>query len=170
MSTLFLASSEAHAQAPSRATVREMLSGFEDAPGAEAWRALGEETVPVLVALFDDASEAQPVRLRAVWAARFYATEGSRAFLSRVMANRSEGGIVVRTALESLAAAFGASAVPQLAPLLAHSDVAVREGAIRALGRVGGREARAALEARRGHERDEALVSLLSTTVAGLTH
>lgn len=153
------------AQAPNRAEVRTLLSGFESSASASEWAAMGPSTVPVLVSLFDDTSELQPVRLRAVWAARFFATDASRAFLGRVMANRAESGIVIRMAVESMASAFGESAVSEIAPFLAHADVAVREGAILALGRVGGGAARAALEARRGRERDEALAPLLTETL-----
>ena len=142
----------ASAQAPRREVIEELLGGFESSATEAEWRAMGESTVPVLVAIFDDASEPQPVRLRAVWAARFFATDASRRFLTRVASDPSQPGMVVRSAAQSLAAAFDRSSVPTIAPLLAHADPAVREATIAALGRVGGPEARAALLARRGRE------------------
>jgi HEAT repeat protein len=157
----------ASAQAPSRSSVREMLGAFEatgtPAEREAAWQALGDDTVPVLVAIFDDHDEIQPVRLRAVWAARFFSTAASRTFLTRVASNRAEAGMVVRSAVQALAHAFGRSAVPTLSPLLRHADVAVREATIVALGQVGGADARAALEARRGRETE--LSELLERTL-----
>jgi HEAT repeat protein len=150
----------------SRDEVRSMLSGVETAATEREWRALGEGAVPVLVAIFDDGSELQPVRLRSVWAARFFSTAASRSFLQRLAADASQPGLVVRAAVQSLAAAFGRSAVPPIAAQLAHADAAVREACIVALGRIGGSEARAALEARRGRELEHA--TLLGTTLAGL--
>lgn len=142
----------ASAQAPRREVVEEFLGGIESSATEAEWRAMGEGTVPVLVSIFDDASEPQPVRLRAVWAARFFATEVSRRFLTRVASDPSQPGMVVRSAAQSLAAAFDRSAVATLGPLLTHADPAVREATIAALARVGGPEARAALVARRGRE------------------
>jgi HEAT repeat protein len=74
----------------------------------------------------------------------------------------------VRTAAESLVVAFGASAVPVVVPLLSHTDPAVREGAIRSLGRAGGAEAAAALRAHHGAERDADLRALTERTLAAL--
>jgi HEAT repeat protein len=122
--------------------------------------------VAVLERLHDDASEAAIVRMRAVWAARFFATDASRRFLERVA--RSETGLVVRTAADSLAVAFGRSAVAVIAPLLSNGDPAVREGVIRALGRVGGPEAGAALRSHLGAERDADLRALAERTLAAL--
>ncbi len=142
----------ASAQAPRRDVVEELLGGIESSATETEWRAMGEGTVPVLVAIFDDASEPQVVRFRAVWAARFFPTAASRSFLERVVRDASQPGMVVRSAAQSLAAAFDRSAVSTIAPLLTHADPAVREATIAALGRVGGSEARAALVARRGRE------------------
>lgn len=155
------------AAAQSRDEVRTMLSGIESAPSEAEWRALGEGTVPVLVALFDDTSELQPVRLRSVWAARFYPTAASRSFLERVAADGAQPGLVVRAAVQSLAFAFGRSAVAPVAARIGHSDSAVREAVIVSLGRMGGPQARAALEARRGRETE--LAELLTTTLATLS-
>jgi HEAT repeat protein len=149
---LVLPRQTASAQAPRREVIEELLGGIESSATEAEWRAMGEATVPLLVAIFDDASEPQPVRLRAVWAARFFSTEASRRFLTRVASDASQPGMVVRSAAQSLAAAFERSAVPVIAPLLAHADPAVREATIAALVRVGGSEARAALAARRGRE------------------
>jgi HEAT repeat protein len=154
------------ALAQDAAAVRAMLGGVEDAPSAAEWEALGPGAVAVLAQLFDDRREAPIVRTRAVWAARFYPTAESRDFLERVV--RAEGGLVRRTAAESLAAAFGASAVPTLVPLLEDADPAVREGVIRALGRLGGDAAAAALRSHRAAERDADLRDLLDRTLAAL--
>jgi len=154
------------ALAQDAAAVRTMLSGVEDAPSAAEWEALGPGVIAVLVELHDERRELPIVRLRAVWAARFFPSAESRGFLERVV--RTEGGLVRRTAAESLAAAFGASAVPSLAPLLSDADPAVREGVIRALGRLGGAAASAALRSHRAAEADADLRALVERTLAAL--
>jgi HEAT repeat protein len=121
-------------QTPSVAAVQAMLAGFEEGPGAEDWAALGPAAVPVLASIAAD--EAQPgfVRLRAIQAAGTFATPEARAMLRRAL--RSPQPLFVRAAALAMQRAFGASARAELAPLLDHADVAVREAAVRALGAI----------------------------------
>ncbi len=150
----------AHAQAvqaPSRDALITMLSGFEDTPTLAQVRALGEGTVPALIALYDDPQVIQPVRLRAVEAMGAFSTPEAHAFLLRVIRAPGQSPIVVREALEALGQSRGGAAVSEIAPLLASPERAIREGAIEALGSIGTPEARAQLSARGPHELDAAL-------------
>lgn len=144
--------------APRRDAVRALLSGFEEAPSAAEWEALGPGAVAVLTALHDDAAEAPFIRLRTVWAARFYRTAASRAFLERVLL---EEGLTRRAAVLALADAFGADSIPTVAPFLADPDVAVREGTITALRGIDDARSREALRARLAIEPDGSLQVML---------
>lgn len=160
---LFLAAPALAQSAPDRDAVRTMLSGFEDAPSAEAWAALGPRTVSVLEALHDDVREEAWLRQRTLWAARFFPTTASRDFLERALS--TDEGLALRTAIESLGAAFGEEVLSAITPFLAHADVAVREGAIRAISAVPATAARDALRSRMTLERDESLLALLRTAL-----
>lgn len=149
---------------PSRETVRELLSGIEDGPAAAEWDALGPGAVAVLAAIHDDGAELPFVRLRTLWAARFYPTPEARAFLGRAL--EREEGLALRTALESLAHAFGAAEVSRISPFLSHDDVVVREGAIRALDAIHVAAATEALRARMALEPDASLRALLRAAIA----
>ena len=66
---LLVAPRAAHATPPDITRVREMLSSYEAGPPESAWRALGPEALPVLIALYDSTQEEPFVRQRAVAAA-----------------------------------------------------------------------------------------------------
>ncbi|AKF08335.1 HEAT repeat domain-containing protein [Sandaracinus amylolyticus] len=138
-----------------RADVIALLSGFESTPTLDAWRAMGPTTIPLLRATIDDARTPGFVRLRAVHALGAFTTSEVRTTLRRLL-RRSEG-LVVREAVLALTTAFGAASEPDVAPLLSHSDTAVREAAIDALGRMGTAGARSRLQAHLAQERDEVL-------------
>lgn len=159
----------AHAQAvqaPSREAMITLLSGFEDTPTLAQIRAMGEGTVPLLIALHDDPQVIQPVRLRAVEAMGAFSTPDARAFLLRVIGDHGESPIVVREAIEALGQSQGAAAVDDIAPLLGSSERAIREGAIEALGTIGTPAAIRALTAARAHETDTALRDRIGALVA----
>jgi HEAT repeat protein len=135
-----LASAQSQGTAPTREALITMLSGFESTPTIAQMRALGDGTVPMLIALYDDPQMIQPVRLRAVEAMGAYGTPEARAFLLRVIREPDQSPIVVREAIEALAQSQGASAIPQITPLLASPERAIREGAIEALATLGARQ------------------------------
>ncbi len=143
-----LAPPAASANPPARAQVRELLSGFEETPGAETWGALGPETLGVLVDLYADAREAPYVRLRAVHAAGFYPSPAARTFLLAVARAPGQSDLFVRQAVLTLARAFGPAAVDDVRPFLASEHPVVREAAATGLGRIGTPEAREALRRR----------------------
>lgn len=143
-----LVPASASATPPSRHQVRQLLSGFEETPGAATWRALGPETLGVLVALYDDASAPPYVRLRAVHAVSFYPSEATRTFLLAVARAPRQSDLFVRQSLLSLARAFGPRAVEDIRPFLDSPEPIVREGAALGLGRIGTEAAREALRRR----------------------
>lgn len=138
----------AYAAPPDAARVREMLSGFEGGPPESAWRELGPETLPVLIALYDSAQEAPFVRQRAVAAAAYYPSPATRTFLHAVLITPGQSDLFVRTAVDSLARAFGAGAWDEVRPYLAHQALTVRMGAVRAASRIATPAARVALRQR----------------------
>jgi HEAT repeat protein len=135
--------------------VLAMLSGFEEVPTREDWRALGRGVLPVLARIADDDQHPGYVRIRAVQAAAAFATPAARGILRRALRDREP--LVVREATLAMQQAFGGSALADVAPLLAHRDTAVREAAIRALGAMKTEAARAHLRRRLASEPDAAL-------------
>lgn len=143
-----LAPGQAAANPPGKAQVRQLLSGYEAMPAAESWRALGPETVAVLVSLYDDPSEPAYVRLRAVRAVSFYPVPATRTFLLAVTRVPGQGDLFVREAVLGLARAFGDRAVDDVKAFLNNPEPTVREGAAMGLGRIGTERARDALRRR----------------------
>lgn len=146
-----LASAQA---APSRERVREMLSGIEHTPSDADWRRLGDGALPVLMELSQADGEAPYVRLRAVGATGAFPRPAVRSFLLAVARADGQSDLMVREAVVTLARAFGPAAVEDLGPFLRHDEVVVREAVARALGRIGTRDAAAALRQRLPVERD----------------
>ena len=149
------AAGPAHAQAPSRERVRQMLSGIEDVPTDTDWRRIGDGALPELIGLYADSSEAPYVRLRAVGATGAFPRAATRTFLLAVARADGQSDLFVREAIGALARGFGRAADGDVAPFLDHDEPIVREAAARALGQMGGRAASGALTARLRVERDE---------------
>lgn len=142
------------AQTPSEDRVRSLLLGYEHVPEAHVFRRLGPGTVEVLMALYEDETEAGFVRLRAVGAVAAFPSERTRRFLLRV-ARRGEGNVLFpRQAVLSLERAFGARCVPDVAPFLRHHEPLVRRAAARALGRTRTPPARKHLQEQLSREHD----------------
>lgn len=158
--------SPAHADAPSRDTVRAMLSSFEQGPSQIQWRAMGSETVEVLISLYNDAGEPGFVRMRAVAATANFPTPATRAFLLEVAAAPGQGDLYIRQAVSSLGRAFGDRALEDVRPFLTHREYVVREAAVRALGAMRAPVARELLEARIGIEREDAVRAALVDVLA----
>jgi len=148
------------------ADVVAMLSGFEGAPRESEWRAIGPSAIPLLRTVASDTRLPGFVRLRAVQALGAFATPEVRDQLRRML--RGAEPLLAREAGLSLARAFGAAAEGDVASLLAHDDVAVREGAIDALARIGTASARTRLERQLGRERDVALRERIADRLRGV--
>lgn len=142
------AAAQTQRRAPTRAQVRELLSGIEDVPSAEDWRRVGDGALPHLIALYTDASEPPYVRLRAVGATAAFPSPAVRTFLEAVAGAEDQSDLFIAEALAALGRAFGEDAVPAIDDYLSHAEPVVREAAARQLGRIGNAPARRALQAR----------------------
>jgi len=161
-----LAAPTAYAAPPDIARVREMLSGYESAPPETAWRALGPEALPVLIALYDSTQEAPFVRQRAVAAAAYYPSPATRTFLHAVLVAPGQSEALVRTAVDALARAFGAAAWDEVRPYLAHGAVTVRMGAVRAASRIDTPAVRAVLRQRLRVEQEAEVRNAINAALA----
>lgn len=151
--------------APSRERVRELLSGIEHTPSDADWQRIGEGALPILIELSQSPSEAPYVRLRAVGATGAFPRPAVRTFLLAVARVEGQSDLMVREAVVTLARAFGASAVADVAPFLAHEEPVVREATARALGRIRTPAAASALRARLPEERDGVVRDAIQTAL-----
>ena len=159
-------SPRASADAPTSDTVRAMLSSFEQGPSPIQWRAMGPETVEVLIGLYNDPNEPGFVRMRAVAATANFPIPATRAFLLEVAIAPGQGDLFIRQAVSSLGRAFGDRALQDVRPFLAHRDYVVREAAVRALGAMRAPVARELLQARMSIENEDAVRSALVEVLA----
>ncbi len=166
LAAALLAPGAAHAAPPDAGHVRELLSGYEGGPAEATWRALGPETLAVLIALYDAPQEAPFVRQRAIAAAAYYPSAATRTFLHAVLVTPGQSDLFLRTAVDALARAFGADAWAEVQPWLAHPAVTVRMGAVRAAVRIGTPATRTALRARLRVEQDAEVRDALTAALA----
>ncbi|MGE0792349.1 MAG: HEAT repeat domain-containing protein [Sandaracinaceae bacterium] len=131
-----------------RERTREMLSGVEDVPSADAWRRVGPSVIPVLMGLYNDQGEAFFIRARAVSALGAFAVPEVRTFLVGVADADGQGDLMIGYAVTALGTAFGRDAIDDLRRYLAHDEPVVREAAARQLGALGTAEAQRSLRAR----------------------
>lgn len=151
----------AHADPPSKERIRHLLSAIDSMAPATVWRALGPDTLDVLIELYQDTNEAPYVRMRTLVAAQHYPVPAARTFLNAAASARGQSDLFVRQALISLGRAFGESAIDDVRPYLRHADADVREGAVLSLSRINTDAARAALRERLPSERSELVRSAL---------
>lgn len=135
--------------------VVQALSGHESVPGPETFRRMGPGVEGVLARLARDPGQPGFVRLRAVQVAAVLGTPAGDRIVARALS--SSEPLVVRAAVLGLAASQGPRATDAIARTLLHPDVAVREGAILALGRIASPEAHAHLRSRLDAEPDAEL-------------
>ncbi|MBK8171801.1 MAG: HEAT repeat domain-containing protein [Sandaracinaceae bacterium] len=154
IASLSLLTTTALATSPSRQRVRELLSGFEGGASHETWAALGAETLPVLIDVYNTTSEPPFVRIRAVSAVANFPSEATRTFLRTVATQQGQSELLIREAVSSMARAFGESAEQDLLPFLTHASTTVRVGAVRAIATLHTENATRALQARLSLERD----------------
>lgn len=164
---LLWAPSLASAQnAPTRAQVRQMLSGVEETPSVQDWQRIGDGALPILIALSQDADEPPYVRLRAVGATAAFPRPAVRTFLLGVARVEDQPDLWIREAVFALARAFGRDAAQEVAGFLDHEEASVREGAALALARIGGGVAREAARARLRVEPDRVVRQALQRALA----
>ena len=154
-SLLLLAPSVAAAQSngPTRAQVRELLSGIEDVPSDADWQRIGERVIPILMELANDANEPPYVRMRAVSATAAFPRPAVRTFLVALGRAEGQGDLMIAQVVSALGRAFGDRALQELDGYLHHEEAVVREAAARQLGRLQSDRARTALRAQLRVER-----------------
>lgn len=151
---------------PSAERVVEMLSSYEDGPSRIEWRALGSDTVGVLVALYQDDEQPTYVRLRAVAASAHFPIPATRTFLRAVASTPRQNDLFVRHAVLALGRAFGEAALGEISPYLEHRFPVVREAAARACVEIATEPARALVTARMGVEPDTNVLRTMRTLMA----
>ena len=146
-----------------RDAVMDVLNAYEVTASRADLDAIGEGVVAELMEIAVDRDVPASRRGRAISALQFYPTDEVRAFLEARLAE-GEKPLYQRKALGALAA-FGASAVPTVAPYLKDRDEQVRMAAARSLGRIGGSEARSALQSRRKKEKVDAVREVIDAAL-----
>jgi len=137
-------------------------------PTVAAWKRVGPEANRILIDLADDPELRPSLRLRAMAYLAWFPSRRSQAFLNQRLYGRDVPAIQRRVAMRALALAFGAAVFPDLRGFLTDADAAVREGAIRALGLLGGERVRILLENHLATEEDLALKRLTEKVLADL--
>ncbi len=122
-----------HADEALRSRVVDMLSGMDSAPAAEQWLALGPAAEAELGAIASDRAMLPTQRANALVALSNFPSEEARGVILATLATPGEQALLRRKAVLSLATGWGASALPQLAPVLADTDPQVRAATVRAI-------------------------------------
>lgn len=113
---------------------------------------LGPEALPELLALATNAKAPEPQRVRAISTLAVVAHPEAPQRLRDFARDPALPVPLRAAAMEALGRRAGVAALPSLTPLLADPNEAVRAAAAQTLGRVGGPDARRALEERLAHE------------------
>lgn len=150
-----------------RAPVMDLLNAYEETATPEQLRALGEGVDAELMLIADDKAVPTSRRARAISALGSYTGDTVRAFLEARLAE-ADKGVFQRKAAYSLAAVAGPdSVVPLTAALNDEGDTQLRIAAAHALGSLSEAPARAALEARQGIEREDAVKVEIEKSMGG---
>ncbi|MCE9673939.1 HEAT repeat domain-containing protein [Myxococcus stipitatus] len=117
-------------------------------PREEAWRQLGPQAIPVLNAMVMDGTVPAPRRSRAMASLAMVDPSQGASSIQEVLADVRAPAEVRASAAQSLGRCLGIDAIPILATRLTDREDQVREAVAVALGRLGGQQARLALEER----------------------
>jgi HEAT repeat protein len=150
--------SQAQAAPPSpelREQVVSLLERSDAFPPYEArWRPLGPAALGVLEELASDPKAPAPQRVRAVTSMAAVDDPQSAVQLRGLLVNSRVQSPLRASAATALGLRSGSEAVPTLLPFLQDRDGSVRAAVARALGRLGGAQARQALEERIPEEKE----------------
>lgn len=148
-----------------REQVVGMLSGYEDEPTPEAWRALpAQDTRAVLVALAKDASQPEFLKARALSALTHFAGTPAIATLRRTALGQTGASLQVRRSAVASLAHTDPDAVEVAEMLLSDPEPFVREAAVHAF--AAHPRARPALRAARRREKEPFLLRRLEAALA----
>ncbi len=151
-----------------RPRVIALLSTDSVAP--EQWQALGPGALLVLRQLVSDPAEQTTLRLRAVEDMAFVDNPQTSEVLRGFATDANVISPLRKSAVMALSARDGTTATPVLSGLLGDNDADVRVGAARALGNVGGSDARTALQARLDNETDPKVREEIQKSLARVTN
>lgn len=143
----------AQSNGPTRAQVRELLSGIEDTPSDTDWHRIGERVLPILMELANDANEPPFIRWRAVGATAAFPRPAVRTFLVALGRVDGQDDLMLAQVVNALGRGFGDGALQELDRYLRHREPVVREAAARQLGRLQSQRAQTALRAQLRVER-----------------
>ena len=134
---------------PARERVLRLLARSEPLPREADWTPLGPEALGVLLSIVQDAAAPEAQRLRAIAALAVVEPPEEPTRRLEELSRSSQLTPPLRAAaVLALPRRAGLAALPLLVPLLEDREVLVRSTTARALGRMGGAEARRALESR----------------------
>ncbi len=140
------------ASAPGRDVQAQVLALLDATrtgpPPAEAWKRLGPSAIPVLSALVADPNTPAARRTLAVSSLALVAPPSGAAPIREVLEDAKAPAEVRASAAGALGRCMGLEAIPTLIARLKDPEFQVREAVAVALGRLGGQEARQALEDR----------------------
>ena len=159
------------AAAGTRDSVREVLQARHPIPmAAEDWRKLGADVDTWLVDAAGDPSLNYGARERAMNGLALLGGARAREFLRRTIDQPKVSPQILSSAALAYARGFGKSDPADVqavsVPLLENPDWGVRQGAVRALGELGTKEAYAALRVRQARETQPAVQQSLRTALA----
>ena len=137
---------ELRSPGPLRARVLRLLDATEALPREAEWAPLGPAALGELLGLVRDPETPETQRTRAVAALAVVAHPEAAAQLEALLRDPSTPIPLRAAAVFALGRRAGHSALPALSPLLRDGSEQVRASAARALGRLGGSEARKVLE------------------------
>jgi HEAT repeat protein len=156
----------AWARPASREAVRSVLRARDAVRMTAAdWQRLGDDVDVYLVEAAADANLVYGARQRALSALGAVGGERAKEFLHGFVTERAVAAPLLATAFQAYARGFGRQQPDEVerlgVALLAHPDWLVRQSAVRALGKAGSPEARAALRAHQGTESHPAVQAAL---------
>jgi HEAT repeat protein len=172
MVALQVAGAAAWARPASREAVRSVLRARDAIRMTAAdWQRLGDDVDVYLAEAAADKSLVYGARQRALGGLGAVRGERAKEFLHRFVTEREVPGPLLASAFQAYARGFSSEDSVEVqrlgVELLAHPDWLVRQSAVRALGRLGGEEAHAALRAHQAKESHPAVLAAVRGALAG---
>jgi hypothetical protein len=157
-------------RADTKQSVREILKARHFiAMSADDWRKLGDDVDTQLLEAAADGSLTYGARQRAISGLSVLGGPRERQFLRDTIERAQVAPELLSSAVQAYARAFAKTEPADVRrltmPLLDHQDWTVRQGAVRALGEVGAKDAYDALRLRQGRETHPAVQDALRTAL-----
>ena len=149
----------------STASILPMLSAYESMPSRDEWLALGNDAVPVLVAIAADEKEASFRRARALTVLGYFSDPRAHRALSTVAGDPTAPGTLRRAALLAFTKQDVVRALPILEQALAAADPRMRQAAVKSLAESASVDARQMLERHQRREREPFLIEAVESAL-----